>query len=90
MAERVWEPHLASSLRRAGVEYALLDDYHFVQAGVEPERLESGALLTDDLGAEVALLPISEKLRYLIPFQDPEQTVAYCREVHERDPEVCW
>ncbi len=87
MAERVWEPHIAGSLNRAGVEFALLDDFHFVQAGIPAERLESGPLLTDDLGAEVALMPIDEKLRYLIPFQDPAQTVARCREVHERDPD---
>jgi 4-alpha-glucanotransferase len=86
LAERVWEPHLAGSLARAGVEFALLDDFHFVQAGIAPERLESGALRTDDLGAEVALLPIDERLRYLIPFQDPSKTVELCREVHERDP----
>jgi len=87
MAERVWEPHLAGSLARAGVEFALLDDYHFVQAGVPAERLTHGPLLTDDLGHEVALLPISEQLRYLIPFRDPAETVAACRALHERDPE---
>jgi len=87
MAERVWEPHLAGSLARAGVEFALLDDFHFVQAGIPPERLERGPLRTDDLGAEVALLPIDERLRYLIPFQEPERTVELCREVHARDPE---
>jgi len=87
MAERVWEPHLAGSLARAGVEFALLDDFHFVQAGIAPEDLEHGPLRTDDLGDEVALLPIDERLRYLIPFQEPEKTVALCREVHERDPD---
>jgi len=87
MAERVWEPHLAGSLARAGVEFALLDDFHFVQAGIAPERLERGALRTDDLGDEVALLPIDERLRYLIPFADPARTVELCREVHERDPD---
>ena len=86
MAERVWEPQLAGSLARAGVDFALLDDYHFVQAGVDPAELTRGPLLTDDLGDEVALLPISERLRYTIPFQDPEATVAACREVHDRDP----
>jgi len=87
MAERVWEPHIAGSLSRAGVEFALLDDFHFVQAGVQPEALIRGSMLTDDLGAEIALMPIDEKLRYLIPFQDPEQTVAACRAVHDRDPD---
>ncbi len=87
MAERVWEPHIAGSLRRAGVEFALLDDYHFVQAGVQPEALRRGSMLTDDLGAEVALMPIDEELRYLIPFQDPHKTVDACRAAHQRDPD---
>jgi len=87
MAERVWEPHLAGALSRAGVKYALLDDYHFVQAGVSQAELCEGPLLTDDLGDELALLPISEQLRYLIPFQDPEETVAACRELHDRNPD---
>ncbi len=88
LAERVWEPQLAGSLARAGVEFALLDDYHFVQAGLGEEELTAGPLLTDDLAAEVALLPISERLRYLIPFAEPEETIALCRQVHARDPEA--
>jgi len=86
MAERVWEPQLAGSLSHAGAQFALLDDYHFIQAGVAPDDLTGGPLLTDDLGDEVALLPISEHLRYTIPFQDPEETVKACRAVHDRDP----
>ncbi len=86
LAERVWEPHLAGTLRRAGVEFALLDDFHFLQAGVQPGDLTSGAFLTDDLGEEAALLPISEDLRYAIPFRDPAETIALCRAVHDRDP----
>ncbi len=86
LAERVWEPQLVSSLAAAGIAYVLLDDYHFVQAGIDPDDLTHGPLLTDELGATVALFPISEKLRYLIPFREPEETVALCRELHERDP----
>jgi hypothetical protein len=86
LAERVWEPQLVSSLAAAGIAYVLLDDYHFVQAGIDPADLTSGPLLTDELGATVALFPISEKLRYLIPFREPEETVALCRDLHERDP----
>ena len=87
MAERVWEPHLAGSLHRAGVEFALLDDYHFVQAGIAQDDLTGDPLVTDDLGCDVGLLPISERLRYLIPFRQPEETIAACRELHERDPD---
>src|SRR6185369_9291521 len=33
LAERVWEPQLASILAEAGVEYTVLDDIHFLSAG---------------------------------------------------------
>ncbi len=87
LAERVWEPQLAGSLAAAGIEYALLDDYHFIQAGLTEEELTTAPLLTEELGAQVALLPISEELRYLIPFREPDRTVALCRELHRRNPD---
>ena len=87
LAERVWEPQLTASLAAAGVAYVLLDDYHFVQSGLSPAELTAGPLQTEELGATVALFPISERLRYLIPFREPEETVALCRELHERDPD---
>ncbi|HQH46921.1 MAG TPA: 4-alpha-glucanotransferase, partial [Candidatus Aminicenantes bacterium] len=33
LTERVWEPHLPSTLARAGIEYTLLDENHFQAAG---------------------------------------------------------
>jgi alpha-amylase/alpha-mannosidase (GH57 family) len=86
LAERVWEPQLTDSLARAGVEFVLLDDFHFIQSGLSAEELTTGPLLTEELGATVALLPISERLRYLIPFREPAETVDLCRRLHERDP----
>ena len=76
LAERVWEPHLARALRDAGVEFVLLDDSHFVQAGLSAETL-GGYYLTEEQGATVAVFPISQRLRYLVPFADPEETVRY-------------
>ena len=29
LAERVWEPHLSYALKRAGVDYTIVDDTHF-------------------------------------------------------------
>jgi alpha-amylase len=37
LAERVWEQHLASALVEAGIEYTVLDDFHF-SALVAPRR----------------------------------------------------
>ncbi|HXG03971.1 MAG TPA: alpha-amylase/4-alpha-glucanotransferase domain-containing protein [Candidatus Binatia bacterium] len=76
LAERVWEPHLPRALREAGVEYVLVDDRHFALAGVDPDGLD-GWYRTEEQGCIVGVVPISQPLRYLIPFADPDETVAY-------------
>ncbi|MBI3448771.1 MAG: DUF1926 domain-containing protein [Acidobacteria bacterium] len=73
LAERVWEPGLAADLKRAGVEYTLLDDYHFL--GSVDEDPVGGYYTTEQDGESIGLFPISEELRYLIPFREPEETV---------------
>ncbi|HSB71369.1 MAG TPA: alpha-amylase/4-alpha-glucanotransferase domain-containing protein [Candidatus Methylomirabilis sp.] len=79
LAERVWEPHLAKPIAEAGVEYVILDDNHFKAAGL-PDSVLTGRFLTEEQGTSLALFPISQRLRYLIPFQEPAETVAYLRE----------
>ncbi len=79
LAERVWEPHLAKPIAEAGVEYVILDDNHFKAAGL-PDSVLTGYFLTEEQGVSLALFPISQRLRYLIPFQEPGETVAYLRE----------
>lgn len=78
LAERIWEPHLARPIREAGMEYTVLDDYHFQLAGL-PEEALAGYYLTEEQGHTLALFPISEKLRYLIPFAPPEETLEFLR-----------
>ena len=39
LAERVWEPHVPSLLAEAGVAYTVLDDEHFLQAGLRRDEL---------------------------------------------------
>lgn len=80
LAERVWEPGLARILNEAGVKYTILDDIHFRYSGLESSQLD-GYYLTEDQGKQVALFPIAKKLRYTIPFADPEETIAYMREL---------
>jgi 4-alpha-glucanotransferase len=79
LAERVWEPHLAKPLAEAGVEYVILDDNHFRSAGLSDEAL-TGYYLTEEQGASLALFPISQRLRYLIPFREPAETLDYLRQ----------
>jgi alpha-amylase len=83
LAERVWEPHLPRALRDAGVEYVLVDDSHFALAGLEPDDL-GGYYLTEEQGATLGVFPISQRLRYLIPFAEPAATVEHLRSRHGR------
>lgn len=81
LAERVWEPQLAGTMARAGIEYALLDDTHFRAAGCNDQNL-TGFFITEDGGKTIALVPGAMKLRYLIPFADPEETIDYLQKIH--------
>ena len=39
LTERVWQPELAADLAEAGVEYALVDDRHFLVSGFQRDAL---------------------------------------------------
>ena len=80
MPERVWEQTFAGDLTAAGMQYTILDDHHFLSAGMSQDQLY-GYHVTEDEGRLLAVLPGSERLRYLIPFRDPQETVEYLREV---------
>jgi 4-alpha-glucanotransferase len=82
LTERVWEPELAADLAAAGVGYALVDDRHFLVTGFSADRLHQ-PFWTENDGQRVALFPIDERLRYLIPFRAPEETADYLRELRE-------
>ena len=66
LTERVWEPHLPSTLARAGIEYTLLDENHFQAAGITGLH---DLYVTEDEGYPLRLFPIDQRLRYLIPFR---------------------
>ena len=82
LAERVWEPHLPGILKEAGVEYTILDDIHFRYSGLKGDQLY-GYYLTEEGGETVALFPISQELRYAIPFADPEKSLEYLETVRD-------
>ena len=83
IAERVWEQSLAADLSRAGMDYTVLDDFHFKNAGVPEEQL-FGYYVTEEDGRTIAVFPGSERLRYLIPFAEPQATIDYLRNIAER------
>jgi alpha-amylase len=74
--ERVWEQSYTRDLVDAGIEYIILDDYHFKNAGLEESDLY-GYYVTEDDGRLLSVFPGSERLRYTIPFADPHQTIDY-------------
>ncbi|WP_460129317.1 alpha-amylase/4-alpha-glucanotransferase domain-containing protein [Thermococcus prieurii] len=84
LTERVWEPELVRTLRRAGIEYVVVDDYHFMSAGLPKESLY-WPYYTEDGGETVVVFPIDERLRYLIPFRPVEKTIDYLHSLDDGD-----
>jgi alpha-amylase len=80
LTERVWESDLAADLAEAGLRFALVDDRHFLVSGFERDALHA-PFWTESDGRHLALFPIDERLRYLVPFQPPEATATYLREL---------
>ena len=58
----------------------MLDDRHFLVSGFERDQLHA-PFWTESAGKRVALFPIDERLRYLIPFRPPAEIAAYLREL---------
>lgn len=83
--ERVWEQTFAGDITDAGIEFTLVDDFHFRGAGIGPDKLH-GYYFTEDEGRLLKIFPGSETLRYTIPFQDPWRTIEHLRHVGEREP----
>ncbi len=81
LAERVWEPHMPEFISRAGIEYLSVDDYHFKIVGLDNQDL-LGYYMTEEGGHSVKVFPGSETLRYLMPFKDVGETIAYFKEVY--------
>ena len=83
--ERVWEQHLVTAIAEAGIEYTVLDDFHFQRAGC-PDDEVFGYYLTEDDGRLLKVFPGSETLRYIMPFQEPHATYEFLRRLAERRP----
>lgn len=84
LAERIWEPQLPKPLAKTGAKYVVIDDSHFKTAGLQEKDL-FGYYLTEETGDVINIFPISEKLRYTIPFQEPEATIDYLKSIATDD-----
>ena len=80
LTERVWESNVVGSLAKGGIRFVAVDDYHFLCAGTDPARLDSFHT-TEDNGVTVDLFPISEALRYRLPFSPAAEAVQYLEEL---------
>jgi alpha-amylase len=83
--ERVWESSLTSDLVDAGMQYTVLDDFHFKAAGCAQEEL-FGYYGTEDNGRLLKVFPGSEKLRYLIPFSPVSELIEFARQTAQQTP----
>jgi len=87
LTERVWEATVVPSLADAGIRYSTVDDYHFLCTGKHAGELD-GFFTTEENGRQLDLFPISEALRYRLPFSPAQEVVAYLESLakEEGDP----
>lgn len=76
LTERVWEATVVPALADAKMEYVTVDDYHFLCSGKRSEEL-NGFFTTEEDDRKLDLFPISEALRYRIPFTPANEVVSY-------------
>jgi alpha-amylase/alpha-mannosidase (GH57 family) len=84
LTERVWESAVAPALADSGIRYVTVDDYHFMCAGRRAEEL-TGYFSTEESGSRLDLFPISEALRYRIPFSTAPETIHYLESLATED-----
>ncbi len=86
LAERVWIPSLPPILVKMGIEFTFIDDYLFRIIGFSEEQTYY-AYMTEDQGKAIPIIPINQKIRYLVPWKKPEKIIQYlmkgCDEHHE-------
>ena len=76
LTERVWEATVVPALVDCAIRYVIVDDYHFLCAGKTTAELNS-YYTTEEDGRTLDLFPISEALRYRMPFSPAEDVIAY-------------
>ncbi len=76
MPERIWEQSCVRDLAEAAIRYTILDDTHFKNAGL-PDHALWKHYTTEDDGKTMFVFPGSERLRYLIPFRNVEESIEF-------------
>lgn len=76
LAERVWVPSLPPILKSVGINFTFIDDYLLHMAGFS-EQQTYYSYMTEDQGKTITIFPINQKIRYLVPWSKPEETIQY-------------
>jgi len=76
LTERVWESTVVPALASSDIRYAIVDDYHFMCAGKDKAEL-GGYFTTEEDHHTLDLFPISEALRYRLPFSPAQEAITY-------------
>jgi len=84
LTERVWEATVVPSLADSGIRYSTVDDYHFLCTGKRVDELD-GYFTTEENGRQLDLFPISEALRYRLPFSPAQEAVSYLESLAQED-----
>ena len=84
LTERIWEPDLPKYIKKAGIEYTLVDDNAFRKLGFDEESLFN-YYITENEGYTLNIFPILKTLRYLIPFRDVDEVFNFMRKSKRND-----
>lgn len=80
IAERVWEPTLVKNLAKNDIKYIMIDDSQFLTTGIDTKNIY-GYFITDNENYKLNIFPISQELRYLIPFREVEKSIEYLKSI---------
>ena len=72
LPERVWSLDLPYSICESGLKYTIIDEHH-----VSNERPVKAYYNTESEGRTIGVFAISEKLREMIPYADPQEVIDY-------------
>jgi alpha-amylase/alpha-mannosidase (GH57 family) len=83
LTERVWESAVVPALADSGIRYVTVDDYHLLCTGKQREALDS-YYTTEEDERTLDVYPISEALRYRLPFAPADEAVAYLEQLAQQ------
>lgn len=67
LTERVWDNAILQDIKKCGIKYVIVDDYH-INISEVPSNERYGYFTTEEGGEQIGLFPINQDLRYAIPF----------------------